>query len=377
MRVKPAIIVVAIIIFSVAALPNPLQPLTQAVAGAYFVFLNAACFILFCQLRFKIDHFSLIYFGCVTLFLYVNFLSYISLSSDVQTWIKRTIGLAYTPLVILAMAGVQKRYGDISAIIINCIMWVALFESLSIISLAILYPDTRATNIEGLLVYSIFLVAGAYFSALRFRHSKSSKYALLYLLFLGSASMTGSRGLTIATLLPIMLFLKLRPKNILLIAPVIVTAVIFSNDIPSIARTIQSSSGDLLTLSAKFSELGILLQMFFQSPIIGVGFGLPFQTPFDLEVFTYSHNWIFFALGYGGILGVFLHIAPLVFFALKTWQDKGWLLFLGFIIFYASSTTYTNFKHSIMVACVYVIALGFSRQKKSHLGVSRKTKEAH
>lgn len=374
MRINTKSLMAAVVLFSIAALPNPSTTASQSIATAYFAFINIAFFFTFISHRFRVDRTSLIYFGCVIVFLYANYISYASNSSEIQTWIKRSIALIYTPIIIMAMLSVQKRHPDFPQRVVDYILLVASFEGLSIVLLATLFPDDRATNFEGLLVYSAFLVAGAYFSAQRFKTSRSLGDAVFYLFLVGAAGMTGSRGLTLSTLLPILLFIRLNVKSILLIGITCLGGIVFSSNIPVIGRTFQGSPEDLLTISAKASEIELLFQMFLSSPIIGVGFGLPFQTPFDLAAFTYSHNWFFFALGYGGLVGLLLHFAPLIFFALKKSRENGWILVCSLLVFYASSTTYTNFKHSIVLACIYVSCVAVARGENLYPHTLRKTK---
>lgn len=269
---------------------------------------------------------------------------------DIKVWLARSIHLMLLPFMYLAF-----KFSKTSPnVLLRDICICGIFEVLLIYGTFFAYLDTeqlrRAADIEGVIVYSLFLIFGAFFCLKRFEDTRSRRYLLFYSLVLLATILTGSRSLTIATLLLVMT-LRNKILFVFLGSSISLIALAFAGN-SLIERYDLTNQENLITVLSKLEELIILFNFFLENPLLGAGLGKPYQISIALTEYTYSHNILFFFLGYAGLFGLFVAIYPL----LRLFFARGHkLLVIAIFLFYTSSTTYTNFKHSLVLAFALVL----------------------
>lgn len=350
-----------IIVFgSFFSIPNP-----SGVGMFIFTicYLSLIVFLFFIKIiQYKITKKEIIvimYFLLLLVFMIVNYYIAIINNIDEGIWFKRTMHLMFIPIYYLIFSSycknrlckrselikVIEEYFIVMAIIESFLVYVSFFINDTV--------DERATAINGMIVYSVLIVVGSYYALKKYNDKKEYKYFLIYIFSFFAILLTGSRILLLSELVLILIVLvKITKKNLYFIFFIIAILAIllnFKDNLIIFDRFDMEDTKNFITIQGKINEVIQLYNFFISYPVFGVGYGKEFDTYVDIAMFTYSHNWLMFNLGYGGIIGFILALFPLVVFFIKT-ERSNIILIIAIIIFYFSSTTYTNIKHSMLMA---------------------------
>jgi hypothetical protein len=290
---------------------------------------------------------TLIYLCLLAAYLPVNLAVSQFNGVDELTWLSRSAHLIVLPSIYLCFS-LERARADV---LLRDIALVGAIETGLVFIAALLFQDAdivefrRATDIEGVIVYSLFMVYAAFHALQRFDRTRAPVWLLAYLLVLLAAALTGTRVLLLA-IAALLLALKSRMRSILVllamagIGAALAEAGLFD-------RFNLAQDDNLITILSKVEELRWLGSFFLQNPLLGVGFGKAYQVSLASSEYTYSHNMVMFYLGYSGLVGLTLALWPLLRLA---FVPETWVLVLAILVFYTSATTYTNVKHSLFLA---------------------------
>ncbi len=348
---------------SFLSLPSAQQKGTLLFTYFYIAFSVAVC-VLMVALRFfnrnvGLRKSELTYISMAILLVSVNYIvGYIN-EIDVFVWQARAI---HVPMVIvytlmlcyseLTPKDVLKSLLALGVIEMLLIFWVFITKGGQL--------TVRMTDLDGILVYSGSLVIAAFISMSFFKSTKKPLYLFLYFGMLVAAVMTGSRGLIVGIAVS---FFVLSLKRMQIVAILVgIAGIYFMLTNGYLERFNIQDRDNFITVLAKYEEIQALLKFFLSNPLLGVGFGYQYQISLAGTYYTYSHNAIMFYLGYGGIIGVIFYFFPIVQFS--RYYAKGWVLLLALVLFYSSSTVYTNVKHSLVMAGLVYIAARYQTRKK-------------
>lgn len=290
---------------------------------------------------------DLIYISLIILLSIINYQIAVHNNIENLIWLARGIHILAIPSIYLCMRIENTERNTIFKDI--CIAGAL---EIGLIYFAALYYQAdeyrRAADIEGVILYSIFSLCSAQYCIEKYLKSEKKLWILLYIAVLTAATLTGTRIFT-ASILILGIQLKKKEKimiGILASAAIIITLTSLNANNP-IQRLNFENEENIITISAKIEEVDILYQYFKENPIFGSGFAKPYQISIANSEYTYSHNIIMFYLGYSGILGLLFFTYPLT----REAKNRKSLIFIfSVVIFYTSSTTYTNLKHSIFLS---------------------------
>jgi hypothetical protein len=209
----------------------------------------------------------------------------------------------------------------------------------------------RAADIGGVIVYSVFLLLAAHDALRRFEQERSRLWMLIYLVILLAAVLTGTRVLILSVLfllVGLQRWIRLLPLAVVVALPLALLVEFGLFD-----RFDLSQEDNIITVTSKFDEIRALWAFFSESPLLGAGIGVAYQVPLANSDYTYSHNILMFYLGYSGLIGAAVALYPLLRLVLL--PDYR-VLAIAIMLFYTSSTTYTNVKHSILMALILLMA---------------------
>lgn len=280
------------------------------------------------------------------------------------TWAARTV---HVPMILLYF--LLFRYAVLSVRdILNTMFVLGLIEVLMIFWVFFFgggMAPGRATDIDGIIIYSVMLVISGYVCLVRYRETGQWIFLWLYYTVLFASVLTGTRGLIISVALLIVLLPLKWTKLSVIIASILGIYYALVNGY--LGRFDIRDQDNVITILSKLNELEVLWSFFTSSPIWGVGFGHEYQVSFANSPYTYTHNAFLFYLGYGGLIAIPLFLVPL--FQLIRAVPKGFVLAGAIMIFYTTSTSFTNVKHSIaMAAFVYIagrtVAIGKRTQRR-------------
>jgi len=293
---------------------------------------------------------SILYVLSIPLLLALNFLMARLNEVDPTIWMSRSIHLALVPFFYasfkLARLDPETVFRDISI--------VGFIEVLLVYAAFLLYFDSallrRATDFEGVIVYSVFLLLAALFCLKKYQAEKSGVYLFGYFLILLATVLTGTRVLTISAAL-LILALERKTRTIV-IGGLIAILLIPLVELGLFGRFDFGLDDNLITITSKLEELMTLWGFFSDHPALGTGFGKAYQVSLAVNEYTYSHNIVLFYLGYAGLAGVLIGLYPLI----RLFLVPGYrVIVIAIAVFYASSTTFTNVKHSILLAFVLLL----------------------
>jgi hypothetical protein len=241
-------------------------------------------------------------------------------------------------------------YNDINYL--KIIAFTGLVEVLAVLYIIIFYNGgfnvlNRATDIDGMNVSSI-LTPFWFFYVAKLKVTKLDRNFLLYIWFFSFVIIlfTQSRALIVSCALSSLLFLK--GKNLFYILLLLMLSIPFLNDLDLFSRFNTVDDANMITVLSKVEEIDLLWSWFLDSPLIGKGLGTYFQISSAGSAYNYSHNMFMFYLGYTGIIGFILFLTPLFILV----KRREFLLLSIIIVFYTSSTSFTNIKHSILFAFI-------------------------
>lgn len=352
----------ALIYLSFLSIPGAeslgLLPLT----GLYVLLILATAVVFAITKNNTIPLSSFVYLLSIPALLLANYYIAHLYEVDTMVWLARAVHLGLIPFFYLAF-----KYSKVSPKVLFLDVCICgLIEVALIYGTFFAYLDTeqlrRASDIEGVIVYTVFLLFGAFHCLARFNKTGQRRYLLLYGLVLLATLLTGSRSLTIATLM-VVLALRQKALFLLVVGVVGVITLAFAGN-SLIDRYDLTKYEHLITVLSKLEELWILWNMFLENPPLGTGLGNAYQVSIALTRYTYSHNILFFYLGYAGLLGLLVAIYPL----LRLFFRPGYrVLVMAVFFFYTSSTTYTNLKHSLLLALILVLLDSVQSNKKQRV----------
>lgn len=302
---------------------------------------------------------ELIYSALVILLLIVNFFvaSFNELSMSI--WASRALHIPMTLVFLIIF-----RLGGLTA---EQLMRMLFY--LGILEMGVIYftflagagvDVARATDIDGVIIYSVLLVVGGFLCLHYYNSSGKTLYLLLYFAVLMATVLTGTRGLIVCVAIQI---LALRLSWVKIAVFFLAMLGTYNLLITGFLERFNISDQDnVITVLSKFEELQILWNFFLSSPLWGVGFGTEYQISIANSPYTYSHNALLFYLGYGGLLALPVLIAPL--FSFMRTVPKGYLMFSSVMLFYTTSTSYTQLKHSLVMAAFVFIAAQLAKQRR-------------
>ncbi len=263
---------------------------------------------------------------------------------DLEIWLSRAIHLILIPIYFISF----RTLGLSSSEVLNNLIGVGFVETLLVYASLVIYRDQglarRATDIEGVTVYSVCLVLSAYYCIKSFNQNRGAKHLVLYALVFGAAILTGTRILVIS-IAAVVLQLGVQRKSIGALVGLLLVA-ITGNWLGLFARFDVSDFDNMITVTSKMDEIPALWRFFIENPLWGTGYGKAYSIPVANSEYTYTHNILMFYLGYGGLTGALVALLPLFWLV----RGHGYILVASILIFYTSSTTYTNLKHSIVLA---------------------------
>lgn len=338
-------------------MPNPRELGLMALTIFYFSFTFIAAFFsilihlksLINNPRKKIDaniHYLLSIFFLIVINYVISNLN--SVPSDI--WIRRSIHLLMIPIFYSIFT-----YGKGSVdSLFKCVYYVGIVEALAILFAFGLYFDTsnirRATDIEGVVIYSVWIVFSVFYSLQQHRLTKQKKYLFISFIIIIAVVLTESRVLLVSTIILLLDRIKHRGKVVYIILGILLFIPL--NEYGFFNRFDIGTERNMITVYAKMYEIKYLLKYFLTSPVFGVGFGRPYDIIIANSVYTYSHNMFLFYLAYGGVVGLIIGIYPII--KLLRTPGHAWLV-ISLAVYYCSSTSYTNVKHSILMALILVL----------------------
>lgn len=345
-----------VIFLSVLSIPNPTEVGLMSLTIYYFSFTFIAAFLSIIlrirsanNLKIKLDA-NVFYVLLIFLLIIINFLISNLYSVPYDMWIKRSIHLSMIPVFYLIFTYRKPNMESL----FKCVYYMGLFEVVLIFFTFGLYLDTdeirRATDIEGVILYSVWIVFSAYYSLEQYRLTKQRKYLFVFSIIILAEVLTGSRILLVSTV--ILLFGFIKDARIFIYIMLTVLLFMPLNQYGFFDRFDLDTEENMITVYSKVEEIEYLIEYFLTNPVFGVGFGRPYQITMANSEYTYSHNIFLFYLAYGGIIGFFIALYPLI----KLSRTPGYgLLAISFSVFYLSSTSYTNIKHSILMALILIL----------------------
>ena len=304
---------------------------------------------------------ELIYTALVIVLLIVNFCVATFNELSMSIWGSRVLHIPMTLVFLIIF-----RLGDLSVE-----QLVRMLFYLGMIEMGVIYFVTlsgsgvdaaRATDIDGVIIYSVLLVVGGFLSLHYYDSDGKALYLFLYFAVLVATVLTGTRGLIACVAIQI-LALRLTWVKIVMFV-IVMSGTYYLLAAGFLERFNISDQDNVITILSKFEEIQILWNFFLSSPLWGVGFGTEYQTSIANSPYTYSHNALLFYLGYGGLLALPVLIAPLYSF-MRT-VPKGYLMFASVILFYTTSTTYTQLKHSLVMAAFVFIGARLAKQRSKY-----------
>lgn len=329
---------------------------------AYIAFaMMVATLFIFARLNKSAPRWSqseLIYIALLILLLIVNFFVATSNELSMRIWASRAMHIPMTVvfLIIFRLGGLSVEQ------LMKMLFYLGMIE-MGIICFSFLSGSgvdaARATDIDGVIIYSVLLVVSGFLSLHYYNSCGKSLYLLLYFAVLMATVLTGTRGLIVSVAIQILVLRLSWVKVVMFVFAMLGTYYMLVAGF--LERFNISDQDNLITVLSKFEELQILWNFFMSSPLWGVGFGTEFQTSTAASPYTYSHNALLFYLGYGGLLALPALIAPLYSF-LRT-VPKGYLMFTSVMLFYTTSTTFTQLKHSLVMAAFVFIGARLARQR--------------
>jgi hypothetical protein len=308
---------------------------------------------------------SFLYLWLIGLFLPINFLVSQLNETPPMVWGSRSIHLALIPFFYfsfrLSRLNPETIFKDICIVgfIEAILIYVSFFMNLDS------GEFRRAADIENVIVFSIFIVFAAYYSLRKYDIERSRTYLFIYTLILFATILTGTRMLMISTAFLILTF---KGRSNAIKGGVLVAILLLSLSASVLFERFDLSEFDnLVTIQAKVEEVEILAEYFLNNPVLGMGFGKAYQVSLANSEYTYSHNILMFYLGYAGLIGFLIALYPLI----RLFWYSGYRILVGSIfIFYTTSTTYTNVKHSILFAYILLLLdqkrLSIQRSSSEH-----------
>jgi hypothetical protein len=288
-------------------------------------------------------------------FLVLNFFGAQMQPIEARLWLARSVHLIAVPAIALTM--LLERVAPDTLFRDLCV--VGAIETALIYAAALAYSGAdefrRATDIEGVIVYSVCMMCAGHYALQQFDRSRRMVWLLGYALVLLAAVMTGTRVLMLAAA-ALLFGLRLRPTTLIGLLLLTALAVVLGN-YGFFSRFDLAAGDNLITIVSKLEELQLLWAFFVDSPVFGVGFGKAYQVSVASSPYTYSHNLLMFYLGYAGVIGTMIALFPFVGLAFK----RGYFaLALSIGLFYTSSTTFTNLKHSLLLVVALLLVWGRS-----------------
>lgn len=348
----------ALILLSFLSIPNPGDVGLELLGYGYFalvLLIFATLFVYQSLMGISRGSYSVnsdvIYCVIIYLYLLVNFLVASLYGVETGVWLKRSIHLFLIPIFWFIFNRESSRIDEL----LKQVYYIGLIEVGLVFVAYFMYIDSpeserrRATDIEGVILYSWCMVYAAYYLIEKYKNVKAKRYLVGYFIILLAELLTESRILLLSTLvLSIQLFSNARSLLlVLLVLPIFVPLV----QIGYLDRFDFSNTDHLITILSKIEEVEILFGYFMDSPIFGTGFGRQYSISIANSVYTYSHNMFLFYLAYGGIVGLLIALFPLIRIS-KNFSY--WPLVMASCVFYLSNTTYTNVKHSIIMALLLI-----------------------
>lgn len=296
---------------------------------------------------------GVVYCCLLTAMLAANFIVGRYTGVPAEIWLARSVHLLAIPSIYfcftLERMQAQRLFKDI------CV--VGALEVALIFAAAIGYGGEdalrRATDIEGVIVYSVYLVCAAFYAIQRFTVTRSALWLAAYLLIAIAAALTGTRVLLVSVGV---LLLTLRFSRSALVAGLAVAAMAIAIALAGdglFSRFNLAEEDNVITIISKIEELQWLGSYFMAGPALGQGFGRAYQVSVAGSEYTYSHNIVMFYLGYAGLIGFALALYPLFRWMLLPGAR---ILIVAVFIFYSSATTYTNIKHSLFMVVALLAA---------------------
>jgi hypothetical protein len=290
------------------------------------------------------------YLAAIPVLLVVNYFIAESNHVELSVWLSRAVHLALVPFFYfsfrLSRLDPEAVFRDVSV--------AGIIEVFLIFATFIAYFDStafrRAADIEGVILYSVLLVVTAFYAIQKYNAQGMRFHLVLYVACLVAAVLTGTRGLiiAIATLLLASRNLRSTFVTFAVLAVAVIPIAIFG----LFDRFDLTSQENMITVSAKLEELILLWRFFVDNPVFGVGLGRVYQVSIAPNPYTYSHNVILFYLGYTGLIGLLVALYPLI----RIFIRPGYRIFvMAILVYYTSSTTFTNIKHSILLALILLL----------------------
>jgi len=302
---------------------------------------------------------ELAFMALIIVLLCSNFFVAVFNDISMTVWMSRII---HVPMILVYI--IILKYSDLSIDdVLHAIFVVGVIEGglIYLTFFAQLGIDAqRGTDIQGVIVYSVVLVFAAYLALLKYNQSKRFIYLMAYFALLFASILTGTRGLILAIAV-LMMVLRLNwLKMVAFLAAIGGLYYLLVNGF--LDRFNIQDQDNIVTILSKLEEVIILYNFWESSPIFGVGFGYEFQTSIAASPYNYSHNALLFYLGYGGLLALSIYLGPLI----RIWraQQKAIWLVLGISLFYTTSTTFTNVKHSLVMAILIFVGTMVARERR-------------
>lgn len=356
-----------VILLSFLSIPNPEGAGLLILSYSYFAFVIVAfVFSIFIYKLRKSDAVPLIYFTSFLAFLIINFLVSKIYAVDALVWVKRTVHIIFIPAYYFIFRKYIAKDQENIKVITNTFYLIGVIEALMIILTYLYDPNLaenkRATSFNEMILYSIFMVFSAFIAIEKYKHGNKIKYLAIYFLIVFASWLTGSRILSLSIMMVIIPFVITMRKNkkylfyfilSLFLFPIVISFIDLSS-ISFFQRMNLDNEGNLDTIESKYFEVIRLFEFFQTSPVFGVGYGKTFNTGIEISDYSYTHVWVMFNLGYGGLIGLTLAFYPIVRLNFINYKTFLWFTIVIFV-FYLSNTSYTNLKHSMLIAFMLLL----------------------